>query len=330
MAQELVRLVAKSGKVSDTYLANGAIADLERMMAEKLGKEDAVFTPTGTLANNIAVRLLCGDKRHAIAQHESHLYRDESDAFALLSGLNLVPLGKDKTFPVYEEITAAIDEAEHGPYPIAVGAISIESPVRRMHGAYVPYAEVERVAKMAREHGIGLHLDGARLFLLSGIDGFEMKPYCALFDTVYISLYKYLGSPFGALLAGTKERMAQARELRHSYGGLIRHGWEAALPALDALPGFADRFSKARVEWEKLLAGLQAAGGFTVTRVENGSNIAFVDGSDDRMKGLPERMAKADVHVRVSKVDEKNRMLISVNESILRRPVEELIQVFAG
>src|ERR1700688_4314385 len=78
-AQELVRLVAKSEKVSDIYLADGAVGELERRMAEMLGKEDAAFMPTGTLANNVAIRLLCGEHRHTLVQQESHLYQDESD-----------------------------------------------------------------------------------------------------------------------------------------------------------------------------------------------------------------------------------------------------------
>jgi threonine aldolase len=119
--QELSRLMGKYEKPGDVYLANGSVTELEHKMAEMLGKEEAAFLPTGTLANNLAVRVLCGDHRHALVQRESHLYLDEADSASLLSGINLVPLAAGKAAPSYEEVVAAIDSAEHGPYPLAVG-----------------------------------------------------------------------------------------------------------------------------------------------------------------------------------------------------------------
>jgi threonine aldolase len=325
--QLLMRLMEKYEKFADSYLAGGAVTELEHKMAEMLGKEDAVFMPTGTLANNLAVRVLCGEKRHALVQHESHLYLDEADSASLLSGINLVPLGPGKACPSFEEIEASINAAEHGPYPIAVGAISLESPVRRADGASVPYAMAERISVMARSKGIGMHLDGARLLLLSGTAGFDVKRYSSLFDTVYVSLYKYLGAPFGAVLAGSKAMMVRARELRHVYGGLIYHGWQAALPALDALPGFQQRFTEARTAGERLFDGLQAAGGFVIKRVPDGSNITVVEVSQARATDLQAKLAKADVHVR-SVTD--GRMLVWVNETIVRQSTPELLAAFTG
>jgi threonine aldolase len=325
--QDLARLMTKYDKFADTYLVSGAVAELEQTMATLLGKEDACFMATGTLANNLAVRVLCGEHKHAIVQHESHLYQDESDAASFLSGLNLVPLGAGKAAPTYEEVAAAIDVAEKSPYPIKVGAISIESPVRRADGASVPYELVAQIAKLAHAKGIAMHLDGARLLLLSGTPGFDLPRYTALFDTVYVSLYKYLGAPFGAILSGTKETIAKARELRHIYGGLIYHGWMAALPALDAVGGFQQRMTAAHGASEKLLSGLQAAGGFEVRRVENGSNIIFVQVAPARANGLVERLLKQDIHVRPL---HDGRLTLMVNETILRRTPDELIAAFTA
>jgi threonine aldolase len=325
--QELGRLMVKYDKPGDVYLANGVVTELERKMAEMLGKEEAAFLPTGTLANNLAVRVLCGEHRHALVQHESHLYLDEADSASLLSGINLVPLAAGKAAPSYEEVVAAIDSAEHGPYPLAVGAISIESPVRRANGASVPYALVERISALARSKGIGMHLDGARVLLLSGTEGFDVRRYSALFDTVYVSLYKYLGAPFGAVLAGNKATMAKVRDLRHAYGGLIYHGWQSVLPALDALPGFQERFVAARAAGDRLFEGLQGAGGFDVKPVPDGSNITVVEVSLARATNLQARLAKVDVHVRPV-VDGK--MLIWVNETITRQSTQDLVRAFTA
>jgi len=271
--------------------------------------------------------VLCGERRHVLVQHESHLYLDEQDSASLLSGINLVPLAAGKAAPGYDEVVAAIDLAENGRFPIAVGAISLESPVRRADGASVPYALAEKISTLARSKGIGMHWDGARALLLSGTEGFDLGRYSALFDTVYVSLYKYLGAPFGAVLAGNKATIAKVRELRHAYGGLIYHGWQSALPALAALPGFQQRFVAARAAGDRLFEGLQGAGGFEIKRVPDGSNITVVEVSQARATNLQARLAKADVHIRPV-VDGK--ILIFVNETIVRQSTQELVRAFTG
>ncbi|WP_158882378.1 beta-eliminating lyase-related protein [Rhodanobacter sp. L36] len=325
-ARQLVQLVETHALADDNYLEEGAVDALEKAMAVMLGKPDAAFMPTGTLANHVAVRLLCGENRHALVQHDSHLYLDESDTTQLLSGINLVPLAAGKVMPGHDEIAAAIDEAEHGHYPLKVGAISIESPVRRHDGASVSFDQLQRISVLAKQHGIGMHWDGARSLLLSGTQGFDLRRTSALFDTVYVSLYKYLGAPFGAILAGDRQSIAKARELRHVFGGLIKRGWQAALPALDALPGFAGRFIQARAHGEQLLAGLQSAGGFTLQRIPDASNICMVQIAPARLSGLEKRLAAADIRVHIK----DGQMMFFTNESILRRPVDQLLKAFVG
>ncbi len=326
-ARKLQELIGKHDKPMDFYLKEGAVAELEAKFSALLGKEDTVFMPTGTLANHVALRLLCGESRHALVQQESHVYRDEADAIPILSGINLVPLAPGKGAPTFDEVKEAIDRAEIGPYPIKVGAIGLESPVRRADGETVPAALIAQIAKLAREKNIPMHLDGARLLLMSGMPGFDVKSYCEPFDTVYVSLYKYLNAPFGGVLSGTKAQMARARELRHIFGGLILHGWEAALPALDTLDGFTERFATVRQAGERLLARLDKTSGFKVHRVPNGSNIAFVEVSAKRQAGLDERMKAA--NVRVGKVHE-GKLQIAFNETLLRRDTDYLVAAFSG
>lgn len=311
----------------DGYLAGGAVAALEAGMSALLGKEDTVFMPTGTLANHIALRLLCGESRHVLVQQESHVYRDESDSVTTLSGINLVPLAPGRAAPTLDEVAAAIDRAELGPYPIKVGAIALESPVRRAQGEALTPALVAAIAGAARAKGIPLHLDGARLLLMGGMPGFSVKTYCEPFDTVYVSLYKYLGAPFGGVLSGSKAMMAKARALRHLFGGTIYHGWQAALPALDALDGVEARFASVRAAGERLLAALERTPGFTVRRVENGSNLAMLEIAPQRLAGLEQRLQRA--NVRLGKVSE-GKVQLGFNESILRRDTAYLVKALAG
>jgi threonine aldolase len=330
LAAEPARLQAlldRHAKAGDSYLAGGAVAELEAKFSTLLGKEDTVFMPTGTLANHIALRLLCGDNRHALVQQESHVYRDESNTVTTLSGINLVPLAAGKAAPTLEELSAAIERAEVGPYPIKVGAIALESPVRRAQGACLSPALVAEIANIARAKKIPLHLDGARLLLMSGMEGFRVKDYCAHVDTVYVSLYKYLGAPFGGVLSGPKLLMAKARELRHLFGGTIYHGWQAALPALDALDGAEERHARVRAASERLMAALERTPGFKVNRIENGSNLAVLEISPERQAGLEARLQKA--NVRIGKLNEGKAQL-GFNESILRRDTDYLLKALAG
>ncbi|TQK04819.1 low specificity L-threonine aldolase [Herbaspirillum sp. SJZ107] len=323
----LQALLDKHAKPVDGYLAGGAVAELEAKFSALLGKEDTVFMPTGTLANHLALRLLCGEAKHALVQQESHVYRDESNTVTTLSGINLVPLAPGRAAPTLDEVGAAIERAEVGPYPIKVGAIALESPVRRAQGATLSPSLVADIARLARAKNIRLHLDGARLLLMSGMPGFGVQPYCAHFDTVYVSLYKYLGAPFGGVLSGPKPLMAKARELRHIFGGTIYHGWQAALPALDALDGVEARFASVRAAGDKLLAALERTSGFKVQRIDKGSNLVTLEIAPARLAGLEARLQQA--NVRIGKVNE-GKVQLGFNESILRRDTAYLLKALAG
>ncbi|RYF01664.1 MAG: hypothetical protein EOO78_10440 [Oxalobacteraceae bacterium] len=188
-------------------------------------------------------------------------------------------------------------------------------------------ALVADIARLARAKNIRLHLDGARLLLMSGMPGFGVQPYCAHFDTVYVSLYKYLGAPFGGVLSGPKPLMAKARELRHVFGGTIYHGWQAALPALDALDGVEARFAKVRAAGDSLLAALERTSGFKVQRIDNGSNLVLLEIAPARLAGLEARLRQA--NVRIGKVNE-GKVQLGFNESILRRETAYLLKALAG
>lgn len=320
-------ILAKRDQIRDSYLREGAVEELEKRFASLLGKEDAAFLPTGTMANQVALRLLCGEKRRALVQQESHVYMDESDAVTTLSEINLVPLAAGRASPTLAEFEAALKISTDAAYPLPIGAISLESPVRRADGAMVPLDVVKSVAELARAKGIGMHLDGARLLLNSGAEGFSVPTYCAPFDSVYVSLYKYLGAPFGAILAGTKDFVARARSARHIFGGTIYQGWLPALLALDSLDGFQERFARVRAAGEQLLDGLGHLDGYTVRRVENGTNIHFVEVAPARREGLVERLRKSDI---VTGNLHDGRLMLSFNETLLRKDPHVIVRTFAG
>ncbi|MBV8821058.1 MAG: hypothetical protein JO022_22055 [Acidobacteriaceae bacterium] len=318
--QLLSKLTAATAK-ADVYLKGGAVEELESRFAARLGKERALFFPTGTLANHVAVRLLAGERRHVLVQEESHLYRDEGDCAQLLSGLNLVPLGPGRATIPFTEISEAVARAASPPYPVPVGAISIESPVRRTREQAFDFEEMKKIANFAREKKIGLHLDGARMYLASAYTGISPATYAAQFDTVYVSLYKYFNAPFGAVLAGPAGLMESAAVLRHQFGGGLLHAWQSAAVALHFADGFEERYARAVRAGDEVL-GRMEKGGVKLVRVPAGTNVVGIQVPQERAASLQQNLAGASIAI--GKPPAEGPLWIQVNETILRRPAEEI------
>jgi threonine aldolase len=325
MSTRLAALVQGRKDVMDRYQEGGAVAELEQAFARLLGKEDCAFFPSGTLANNVAVRVLCGEHRRALVQHESHLYRDETDAAQRLAGINLIPLAPDRATPTLDEVREAFDESENAPFPMKIGAVSLESPVRRADGEMVPLAAVRAIAKFARGRGARPHLDGARMLLAP--PSVDLGAYAAEFDTIYVSLYKYLGAPFGAVLAGSKADIAEARDLRHLYGGALYQGWMPALLASDGLSTFPRDIAQAHARASQLVDALVASGKVRDVSHADASNIRRLAMAQDFAEAAFERGRQAGV--RIGRWKDGNIPLF-VNTTLLRRPVAEYAALFLG
>lgn len=323
MAAQLQALVPSSPAVRDSYLKGGAVEALERAFATLLGKEDCAFFASGTLANHVAVRVLCDERQRALVQHESHLYRDESDAAQRLSGINLLPLAAGRAAPTLAEVRAAFEASEAGPYPLKIGAVSLESPVRRADGEMIPLSLLGEIAALSRAHGARLHLDGARLLLAP--PSFDLAACTRLFDTVYVSLYKYLDAPFGAVLAGSREDIAKARDLRHVFGGAIYQGWMPALLSHAALPGFRRDIALAHERARQLVAALEAGGKVRERSSPHASNIAWLELEKGLADAAFERGRVAGIRVGRWK---DGRIPLYINTTLLRRPVAEYVSLF--
>src|SRR5438105_12055615 len=251
-ANLLARLADIDGIAVDEFSRDGVVARLEERMAALLGKETALFLPSGTLANHLALRLLAQRGRRVLVQRESHIYNDSGDCTQALSGLTLIPLSPGRATFDLTEVSAEVERAEEGRVSTPVGVISIESPVRRLAGQVFDFAEMQRITAFAREHRIGLHLDGARLFLAPPYTGIAPPTCAALFDTVYVSLYKYFNAAGGAVLAGPRDLLDNLYHQRRMFGGSLRQAWPYAAMALHYLDGFEARFGRAVTAAERL------------------------------------------------------------------------------
>ncbi|MGA3188512.1 MAG: beta-eliminating lyase-related protein [Bryobacteraceae bacterium] len=319
---ELLTTLTASDAKADAYLKGAAVEEIEGRFAKLLGKERALFFPTGTLANHVAVRLLAGERRHVLVQAESHLYRDEGDCAQALSGLNLVPLAPGRATIKASEIVEAVEQAGSPPYPVPVGAISIESPVRRSNGQAFDFEEMKKISLFAREKKIGMHLDGARMYLASAYTGIAPATYSALFDTVYVSLYKYFNAPFGAMLTGPAPLIEAAMILRHQFGGALLHAWESTAVALHYLDGFEERYQRAARSGEEVLRRLEQ-NKIRVHRWEAGTNIFQLEFPSTPDAGFQKRLADRGIMMRVAA---QGLTSIQVNETILRRSPQEIAE----
>ena len=268
-----------------------------------------------------------------LVQAESHFYNDGGDGAGTLSGLNLVPLAAGRSTIGLAEVKAWVERSAGGRVPLKAGVLSIENPVRRRDHEMVDFDELQRVCAYARAQGIRLHLDGARLFNLPLHSGHSIRAHAALFDTVYVSLWKHFNGASGAMLAGDAAFIDRLYETRRMFGGSLPMAW----PVVGIVPQFVDGYEAAYAQsWraaEELIALLRRDDRFDVRKVPGGTSRFLMSVSHVDANAFAKR-AKAH-HVLVPHAVPGTATLpMQVNPSILRMPVarvaEVLIEAAAG
>lgn len=319
----LGEVVAQDGFEPDYYSQGGVIRDLERKFARLLGKDDAIYLPTGTLANHLAVRKLAGDDRRVLVQAESHLYNDSGDCAQTLSGLNLVPLAEGgSTLPI-EDVEHWLARSDTGRVETRVGVIAIESPVRRRHHEMADFDELTRVSSLARERGIRLHLDGARMFNLPLHSGRSLHEYSALFDTVYVSLWKHFNAGSGAILAGDAGFIEGLYHQRRMFGGALPHAWPAAAVALRYVDGYLEDYAKSWQVADRLIAVLQEDRRFAFEKLPQGTSRFFMTVTGVGADLFRDRLARQGVVLSHGHPD-SGRFAMQVNPTLLRVSADSL------
>jgi threonine aldolase len=321
----LNRLAEEHVIAADSYTLGGVVEQLEEQFARVVGKERAIFMPTGTLANHMAVRALAGGPSRVVVQEESHFYQDEGDCAQVLSNLVLMPLAPGRATFTADEVQHVIDLTKGGRVVSRVSAISIETPVRRKQGERFDSGELSKVIALAKREGIRLHLDGARLFLQAAYTGEDVAAYSRPFDTVYVSLYKYFNAASGAMLAGPRDIIDGMFHTRRMFGGGLSSVWPFAAVALHYLPGFSDRFSRAMKTSEDVIRSLGQHGRFAIERVPSGTNLFRVQARGVDPTAFQKRLEKRGVHLSAPQGD---RFLVGVNETLNRTTPAELTDAF--
>ncbi len=316
----------------DAYGEGGTVADLLAKFMELTGKEAAIYMPSGTLANQLAIAVLSGTNDKVFVQETSHVYRDEADAAQSVYGKRLMPLAKGSyafTLQDLQQEIAYVGKEEY--FKTGIGAVSIEIPVRRCNAQVPPISELKKISAWCREKGYKLHLDGARLHLASAWSGIPVKEYASLFDTVYMCLYKYLGASSGAILCGSKEHIAPMEHLVKVHGGAMYQNWSNASIALHHLQGLEIRLTTAKQTWENMITPLNSIGAFQIQPIPNGCNIYHIKmnaGYDG--KKLAEALSGGHA-IRLPTPDEEDGAIhLHVNETILQRDQNAIITAFTA
>lgn len=327
VAEEWLRSSFESELKADSYMLGGSVQAFEDAFASYVGKEKAVLIPTGTLANHLAVRSLTRGGGRVLVQERGHLYNDSGDCLQRLSGLNVIPLGRDRATFRLEEVQEAVQMAGASRVRVEVGALVIETPVRRKQGEMFDQGEMQRICDYARGQGIGLHLDGARIFIASAYTGIPVREYAAGFDTIYVSLYKYLGTPCGAVLAGSASLLEGIHHERRMFGGALNQGWMFTASVMSAIEGFQSRFAGVISASEQFKDRLRKTTGLSILDIPNGTNVSRLE--------LPEGYDISGFRMRLGSFGvllpepEKNSFHLKMNESILTLPVEDLVERFS-
>jgi len=327
-AAELAALAEGKTIEADYYSLGGTVTELEKRFAAVLGKERALFVPTGTLANHLAVRKLAGFDRRVLVQAESHLFNDCGDCATLLSGLTLIPLAAGRSTFTVDDVAPWLARTAGGRVESRIGVIMIESPVRRLSHQVFDFEAMKAVCAFAREKGIRLHLDGARLFNVPYHTGRSVKEIAGLFDTVYISLWKCFNAASGAILAGGAKTIEGLFHMRRMFGGSLPQAWPVLAVAGKYIDGYPDAYAQAWGRALRFQAALQAETGFAVERVPNGTSAFKLILKRGEAPAFAARLKASGVILPRQEGDPPAFFRMIVNPSLNRVDPEELARDF--
>lgn len=250
------------------------VAALNRRTAKLLGKEAAVFLPSGTMANLISILVHCRRGDEILAEASSHVLHLETGGSAGIAGATVTPLvGSGGMLSA-----AAFAQAIRSPRRNAPSTrlLWIEQTTNLGGGRVWPIAELEAIRALAEAHGLAVHIDGARLLNAAVAAGLAPSRYGAIADSLWLDFSKGLGAPFGAVLAGSAEFIEQARRFKHMLGGAMRQGGIMAAACLHALDHNVDRLARDHAAAKALASGLETMAGVRVLGPVE-TNIVIID-----------------------------------------------------
>ena len=268
--------IASAPVGDDVYGDDPTVNSLEERVAGLFGKEAGLFCPTGSLANQLAIRTLVKPGEELLVETRSHIVRAELGAAATFSGITT------RTWPSKDGLLVADDalaiaHENAGPYLVSTAAIAVENTHNFGGGTVQPIAEIEKLSSQARARGIAMHLDGARIWNAHVASGTSFLEFGKHFDTISVCLSKGLGAPVGSVMLSTKARVAEARIWRKRYGAGMRQVGILAAAGHYALDKNIERLAEDHARAKKIAAALHTVDSSVVDPAKVETNIVGLE-----------------------------------------------------
>ncbi len=247
--------IASAGVGDDVYGDDPTVNSLEERVASLFGMEAGLFSPTGSLANQLLIRTLVKPGEELLTEERAHIVRAELGAGAVFSGITTRTWHSERGL-LDAKTPLALAHENAGPYLVSTTAIAVENTHNFGGGTVQPITEIASLSSQARARGIAMHLDGARIWNAHVASGVAFSEFGKHFDTISVCLSKGLGAPVGSIALGNKENIAQARIWRKRYGGGMRQIGLLAAAGHYALDHNIDRLAHDHARAKKMAIAL--------------------------------------------------------------------------
>ncbi|MDE2474229.1 MAG: PLP-dependent transferase [Alphaproteobacteria bacterium] len=325
------RAMAAAEVGDDQYGEDPTVNLLQERVAAMLGKQAALFLPSGTMANQIALKLLTRPGDDVILGHETHMVWHEAGAGAANSGVQFTTVGKDGLF-TGDEFRAGVKPSGHMLFPPTT-MVAVENTHNRCGGVVFPQEAAKAVCAAAGAMGVRSYLDGARLFNAAAASGLSVSELATPFDLVSVALSKGLGCPIGSMIAGSKADMERAVRVRRMFGGAMRQAGIIAAAGIYALDHNIGRLSEDHANARLIAEAICDAPGVRLDIKTVQSNIIIVNLAESAPDAdeIALRARKSGVLLSVfgpKKLRAVTHLNVSRNDCA--RAAETLVQVFRG
>ncbi|MDW7729217.1 MAG: low-specificity L-threonine aldolase [Bacillota bacterium] len=314
------KAMAEAEVGDDVYGADPTINRLQELSAEMMGKEAAMFVPSGTMGNQIAVLTHTRPGTEVILEADSHIYYYEAAAASVFAGIQPRPLaGRRGSMPA-ELVEWAIRQDDIHLPPTSL--ICLENTHNRAGGTVVPLKDMQAVYEVANRYKIPVHLDGARIFNASVASGVPVKDYTACTTSIQFCLSKGLGAPVGSIIAGPADFIEEARRWRKRLGGGMRQAGIIAAAGIVALETMVDRLAEDHENARLLADGLASLKGIDFNPDEVDTNIVIVKPTTMTIEQLGDELEKKGI---LTVVIEPDRVRFTTNKEVNRDDIEKTI-----
>ncbi|UCF88875.1 MAG: low specificity L-threonine aldolase [bacterium] len=283
---EMRRAMAEAEVGDDVYGEDPTVNRLQETAADMLGFEAALFVPTGSMGNQVALAVHTRPGEEVVCDADSHILHYEMAAMAALSGLLPRVLRTADGFPDAQQVTDAI-QPDIG-YLARTGLVSLENSHNRGGGAVMEVEKQREVQKAAHSKGVPVHLDGARIFNAAAALGVDVREVAKGFDSVMFCLSKGLGAPVGSLLCGSTDFIKEARRVRKRFGGGMRQAGVLAAPGLIALERMTGRLIEDHDRARRIAGALVRLPGIQFASMPRTNILVFTVGPEWFEDEMPE------------------------------------------